>query len=207
MRRVRTTSGRAGRSASTGQPKDSGPIRVDDVSRVSGESGHVPKMRPTPDPGIYLRHDGPGSPIVRRILALGAVVVVIAGIARAVSSARGDADLLRAPDSAAVDALAGISAPPDTTNVATLSAFPVADTMFGNSGKLRFRTLTRVSAIALPRFSRRTATTRTERPRCITLRRTARRPRSRSSCCVPSARNATTCCRATDSASGRRSDG
>lgn len=95
---------------------------------------------------------GLSSSIMRRILALAAAVVVIAGIARAVSSARGDADLLRAPDSAAVDALAGISAPPDTTNVATLSAFPVADTLFGKSGKLRFRTLTRVSAIALPSF-------------------------------------------------------
>src|SRR5437868_3625358 len=88
----------------------------------------------------------------RRVVALIAVIVVVAGIARAVSSARGDADLLRAPDSDAVTALAGTSAPPDTTTVAALSPFPVADSMFGQSGKLRFRTLTRVSAIALPSF-------------------------------------------------------
>lgn len=93
-----------------------------------------------------------GSSTGRRVLALVAAVIVVASIARAVSSARGDADLLRAPDSGAVDALAGFSAMPDTTNVATLPAFAVADTMFGQSGKLRFRTLTRVSAIALPGF-------------------------------------------------------
>jgi hypothetical protein len=58
------------------------------------------------------------------------------------------ADLLRAPDSDAVAALAGTSAPADTTSAASLSPFPVADSMFGQSGKLRFRTLTRVSAIA-----------------------------------------------------------
>jgi hypothetical protein len=93
-----------------------------------------------------------GSSTARRALALVAVVVVAAGLARAVSSARGDADLLRAPESEAVDALAGVSAPPDTTSVTILAPFAVADTMFGRSGKLRFRTLTRVSAIALPGF-------------------------------------------------------
>jgi len=93
-----------------------------------------------------------GSPTGRRTIALVAAVVAVAGIARAVSTARGDADLLRAPESEAVDALAGVSAPPDTANVATLSSFPVADTLFGQSGKLRFKTLTRVTAIALPSF-------------------------------------------------------
>ena len=92
------------------------------------------------------------SSLVRRVLALVAGVIVVAGIARAVSSARGEADLLRAPDDEAVDELAGMTAPPDTTNVASLSPFAVADSMFGKSGKLRFRTLTRVSAIALPGF-------------------------------------------------------
>jgi hypothetical protein len=93
-----------------------------------------------------------GSPTGRRAIALVVVIVVIAGIARAVSSARGDADVLRAPESDAVAALAGVSAPADTTSAATLSPFAVADTMFGQSGKLRFRTLTRVAAIALPGF-------------------------------------------------------
>lgn len=88
----------------------------------------------------------------RRAVALVAVIIAVAGITRAVSSARGDADLLRAPDSDAVAALAGTSAPADTTTAASLSPFPVADSMFGQSGKLRFRTLTRVSAIALPGF-------------------------------------------------------
>jgi hypothetical protein len=93
-----------------------------------------------------------GSSTGRRTVALVALIVAVAGITRAVSSARGDADLLRAPDSDAVAALAGTSAPADTTSAASLSPFPVADSMFGQSGKLRFRTLTRVSAIALPGF-------------------------------------------------------
>jgi hypothetical protein len=71
---------------------------------------------------------------------------------RAVASARSEADLLRPPDSASVDALAGVTAMEDTTDVGALSPFPVADTLFGRSGKLRFRTLTRASAIALPQF-------------------------------------------------------
>jgi hypothetical protein len=93
-----------------------------------------------------------GSSTGRRAVAFVALIGGVAGITRAVSSARGDADLLRAPDSDAVAALAGTSAPPDTTSAASLSPFPVADSMFGQSGKLRFRTLTRVSAIALPGF-------------------------------------------------------
>jgi hypothetical protein len=93
-----------------------------------------------------------GSSTGRRAIALVALIIAVAGITRAVSSARGDADLLRAPDSDAVAALAGTSAPADTTSAASLSPFPVADSMFGQSGKLRFRTLTRVSAIALPGF-------------------------------------------------------
>jgi hypothetical protein len=91
----------------------------------------------------------------RRLVALTTGVVVIAGIARAVTSARGEADLLRAPDAEVVDALAGV-APPSGANgandAATLPAFAVADSMFGQSGQLRFRTLTRVAAIALPGF-------------------------------------------------------
>ena len=93
-----------------------------------------------------------GSSTSRRAVALVAVIIAVAGITRAVSSARGDADLLRAPDSDAVAALAGTDVPADTTSAASLSPFPVADSMFGQSGKLRFRTLTRVSAIGLPGF-------------------------------------------------------
>ena len=88
----------------------------------------------------------------RWLLITAAAVLVIAGVVRAIATARSDADLFRAPDSAAVDALAGVTARPDTTDVSTLSAFPVADSMFGRSGKLRFRTLTRVSAVELPKF-------------------------------------------------------
>ena len=93
-----------------------------------------------------------GSSTGRRVIALVVGIVALAGIARAVSSARADADLLRAPERDAVDALAGTSAPSDTTSVPSLSPFAVADSMFGQSGKLRFRTLTRVAAIALPGF-------------------------------------------------------
>ena len=93
-----------------------------------------------------------GSAQVKWLLVVAAAVLVIAGVVRAIATARTDADLLRAPDSAAVDALAGVAARIDTTDVSTLAPFPVADSMFGRSRKLRFRTLTRVSAIELPRF-------------------------------------------------------
>ena len=89
---------------------------------------------------------------VRRVLALAVTTAVVLGIARVVSSARGDADVLRAPDAEDVAELAGVPIPPDTTNVATLAPFAVADTMFGRSGKVRFRTLTRTTAAALPGF-------------------------------------------------------
>jgi len=90
---------------------------------------------------------------MKRVIALIVAIVVIAGIVRAVTAARGNADNLRAPDSDAVDALAGVAARPDTAaSVAALPPFAVADTFFGKSGKLRFRTLTRVAAIALPDF-------------------------------------------------------
>ena len=95
---------------------------------------------------------GLGSSTLRRLIALAAVAIVLVRIVRAISSARGEADVLRAPDSAAVNALAGVSAPREKPAVVTLPPFGVADTMFGRSGKLRFRTLTRVSAIALPGF-------------------------------------------------------
>lgn len=93
-----------------------------------------------------------GPPVVKRFLILAASVIVITGIARAVSSARGEAELLRAPDSDAVDALAGATTRSDSASVPAFPSFAVADTMFGHSGALRFRTLTRVSAIALPGF-------------------------------------------------------
>jgi hypothetical protein len=92
------------------------------------------------------------SRVMRRVLTAVIAVAVAVGIGRAVMSARGDANALRAPDSDDITALAGIDAPPDTTNVATLSPFAVADTMFGRSGKVRFRTLTRAAASAVPGF-------------------------------------------------------
>ncbi|HUQ80384.1 MAG TPA: D-Ala-D-Ala carboxypeptidase family metallohydrolase [Gemmatimonadaceae bacterium] len=89
----------------------------------------------------------------RVIIAAIVGIVVIAAIVRAVTSARGDADSLRAPDSDAVTALSGVAAPAETTAAApALPPFAVADSFFGRSGKLRFRTLTRVAAIALPGF-------------------------------------------------------
>jgi hypothetical protein len=93
-----------------------------------------------------------GSSTVKRVLAVVAVIVIVAGIARVVASARSDADVLRAPDNNDVAELAGVDAPADTTDVATLSPFTVPDTMFGRSGQVRFRTLTRASAITLPGF-------------------------------------------------------
>lgn len=90
---------------------------------------------------------------MKRVVILVAAIVIAAAIARAVTVARGNADALRAPDSEAVDALAGVAAKPDTAPPAiALPPFAVADTFFGKSGKLRFRTLTRVAAIALPGF-------------------------------------------------------
>jgi len=84
---------------------------------------------------------------------VGVVVIGVAlGIGRAVMSARGEGDDLRAPAEEDVAALAGVPIAPETTNVATLPPFTVADTMFGRSGKVRFRTLTRASAATLPGF-------------------------------------------------------
>lgn len=95
---------------------------------------------------------GLSSSTVRRLIALVASVAVVAGIARAVSSARRETDSLRPPDMSAVDTLSGVAARPGTSTTAALPSFAVADTMFGRSGKLRFRTLTRVAAIGLPGF-------------------------------------------------------
>ena len=92
------------------------------------------------------------SPLVRRLIAFAIAAGIAVGIGFAVSSSRGDADELRAPDADDVAALAGTAIPPDATNVATLAPFAVADSMFGHSGKLRFRTLTRASAATLPGF-------------------------------------------------------
>ena len=86
------------------------------------------------------------------LLVLAGAVLVIALIVRAVASSRAEADLLREPDSDVVAALAGTEDARDSTPAVPLAPFPVADTLFGRSGKLRFRTLTRVSAIALPQF-------------------------------------------------------
>ena len=92
------------------------------------------------------------SSVGKRVLALVVATAVVIGVARIVASVRGDADVLRAPDAEDVAALSGVAIPPDTTNVATLVPFPVADTMFGRSGRVRFRTLTRTTAAALPGF-------------------------------------------------------
>jgi hypothetical protein len=92
------------------------------------------------------------SPLVRRLILVAIVVGVVIAVARVVLSARGDGDNLRAPDEEDVAELAGVPIAPETTNVATLPPFTVADTMFGRSGKVRFRTLTRASAASLPGF-------------------------------------------------------
>ena len=92
------------------------------------------------------------SPLVRRALVVVAIVAVIFAITRIILSARAQADDLRAPDSETVDALAGVRAPLDTSAAATLQPFTLADSLFGRSGKLRFKTLTRVGAIELPGF-------------------------------------------------------
>lgn len=92
------------------------------------------------------------SPAARKLLLLTAIVIVVIGIVRGVSSARGGAEDLRPPDSDAVNALAGVANRADTTTAAALPAFDVADSLFGFSKQLRFRTLTRVNAIALPGF-------------------------------------------------------
>ena len=92
------------------------------------------------------------SPVARRVLIVGIVAAMVFAISRIVLSARARADDLRAPDSETVDALAGVAAPVDTSTAATLQPFTLADSLFGRSGKLRFKTLTRVGAIALPGF-------------------------------------------------------
>ena len=92
------------------------------------------------------------SPLARRTLFLAIIAVVAIVIARAVSSARGDSDELRAPDARDVATLAGVAPPKDTTNAVPLVPFAVADSMGGHSGKVRFRTLTRASAAALAGF-------------------------------------------------------
>jgi hypothetical protein len=92
------------------------------------------------------------SPWARRLISLAIVAGLVFGIVRVVSYARGQGDELRAPDAEDIAALAGVPITPDTTNVATLTPFAVADSMFGRSGKLQFRTLTRAAASALPGF-------------------------------------------------------
>ena len=94
------------------------------------------------------------SALARRSLILAIIVVVAIVIARAVSSARGDSDQLRAPNAKDVATLAGVAPAKDTTNATTpvLVPFAVADSMGGHSGKLRFRTLTRASAATLSGF-------------------------------------------------------
>ena len=87
----------------------------------------------------------------RLVVAVVAVAVVIL-VARAVSLARNGADDLRAPDAEDVAELAGVPIAPDSVSVAKLTPFTIADTMFGRSGKVRFRTLTRASAAELPGF-------------------------------------------------------
>jgi len=94
------------------------------------------------------------SALARRTLILAIIVVVAIVIARAVSSARGDSDELRAPNAKDVATLAGVAPAKDTSNAAAavLMPFAVADSMGGHSGKVRFRTLTRASAATLAGF-------------------------------------------------------
>lgn len=95
---------------------------------------------------------GLDSPIARRVLVVALLAAVVFAITKLVLSARSHADDLRAPDSETVDALAGVAAPVDTSAAATLPPFALADSLLGRSGKVRFKTLTRVGAIALPGF-------------------------------------------------------
>jgi len=92
------------------------------------------------------------SRLARRTLILALIVVVAMVIARAVSSARGDSDALRAPNAKDVATLAGVAPAKDTANVTPLVPFAVADSMGGHSGTVRFRTLTRASAATLAGF-------------------------------------------------------
>jgi hypothetical protein len=92
------------------------------------------------------------SSIARRALVVGAIAAIIFAITRVILSARAQADDLRAPDSETVDALAGVAAPVDTSTVARLRPFAMADSLFGRSGEVRFKTLTRIGAVALPGF-------------------------------------------------------
>ena len=92
------------------------------------------------------------SPLARRTLLLAVVVGLAIVVARAVSSARGDGDTLRAPKAADVATLAGVGPAPDTSDAVALVPFAVADSMAGHSGKVRFRTLTRASAATLTGF-------------------------------------------------------
>jgi len=92
------------------------------------------------------------SPIVRRLLVTAAVLAVGFAITSVILSARAQADELRAPDSETIDALAGVAARVDTSAAANLRPFTIADSLLGRSGKLRFKTLTRVGATGLPGF-------------------------------------------------------
>ena len=92
------------------------------------------------------------SRVARRTLILALIVAVAIVIARAVSSARGDSDELRAPNAKDVASLAGVPPAKDTANVTPLVPFAVADSMGGHSGTVRFRTLTRASAATLAGF-------------------------------------------------------
>src|ERR687883_201076 len=92
------------------------------------------------------------SRIVRRVLAVAIAVGVAIGIARVVSSARGDADGLRAPDAGDVAELAGVAPRADTTNLAALRPFAVAETMSAHSGRVDFRPLPRATAATLAGF-------------------------------------------------------
>ena len=93
------------------------------------------------------------SSVVAKLVLVAVGVIAVIGIARGVSTAVGDADDLRAPDSDAVDALAGVTTGPDrVADSVALDPFDVPDSLFGYSKQLRFKTLTRASASTLPGF-------------------------------------------------------
>lgn len=94
----------------------------------------------------------PGSALKWTFLTLG-VAAAGAVVSRALSSSADQLDPLRPPDRALVDSLAGGARGGDEVGRgAARAALPVADSLYGRSRQLRFRTLTRASALALPGF-------------------------------------------------------
>ena len=90
--------------------------------------------------------------LASRVIVVVILIGVAIGIASIMRSSRADADDLRAPDANDVAALSGLPPTSDAAAAPTLPPFTIADSMFGRSGKIRFRTLTRANAAELPGF-------------------------------------------------------